>query len=90
MHEALAGFRDVVDYFARVGDWTHQWVVLRNLAALLRRPGDPEPATLLDAAADGAVGSAAADRAAVLEVARQAIERNRRRYEPGASVSSAT
>jgi predicted ATPase/DNA-binding SARP family transcriptional activator len=70
-HEALAGFRDVVEYFARNGDWTHQWVVLRNLATLLRRIGDPEPADRLDAAADRAGPD---DRAAALDLARRVLD----------------
>ena len=47
-----AGYREVIDYFARTGNWTHLWATLRNLADLLRRLGDDEPAALLDAAAD--------------------------------------
>ncbi|MEU7895951.1 BTAD domain-containing putative transcriptional regulator [Nonomuraea sp. NPDC049152] len=92
VHEALGGYREVIEYFARNGNWTHLWVTLRNLADLLRRLGDGEPAALIDAAADqapdapdaGRRGGAeppgnpaqATDRIAVLEVARQAIERN--------------
>lgn len=52
--EALAGYREVIDYFAGTGNWTHQWTTLRNLATLLRRLGDDEPADLLEAAADAA------------------------------------
>ncbi|MFI7442909.1 AfsR/SARP family transcriptional regulator [Nonomuraea indica] len=115
--EALGGYRDVIDYFARNGNWTHLWVTLRNLAGLLRRLGDDEPAALIDAAAgqapDAPAVNAAPDaravahdaatacagthdaptmiaappscaapvtpvlgRAAVLDVARRAIERN--------------
>jgi tetratricopeptide (TPR) repeat protein len=75
---AMAGFREVIDYFARNGDWTHQWVVLRNLAELLRRVGDLEPAAELDAAADRAGDGTgdAADRSAALDIARRAIARN--------------
>jgi predicted ATPase/DNA-binding SARP family transcriptional activator len=91
IHDALRGFRDVVDYFVRTGNWTHLWVTFRNLAHLLRSVGDPEPAALLDAAADQApdapppgIRPATAippsqppvGRARVLEIARQAIERN--------------
>lgn len=54
VREALGGYRDVIDYFARSGNWTHLWVTLRNLAALLRRLGDDEPAALIDAAAEHA------------------------------------
>lgn len=93
--EALGGYRDVIDYFARNGNWTHLWVTLRNLAGLLRRLGDDEPAALIDAAADQAPDAPAVNaahdaapppgavpvtpvpgRAAVLDVARRAIERN--------------
>jgi predicted ATPase/DNA-binding SARP family transcriptional activator len=88
VREALVGYREVVDYFARTGNWTHQWTTLRNLADLLRRLGDEQPADLLDAASDRAPDAAARStppqpatvevpgRDAVLEVARLAIERN--------------
>ena len=52
--DALRGFRDVIDYWAEAGNWSHLWVTLRNLADLLRRLGDVEPAALIDAAADRA------------------------------------
>jgi predicted ATPase/DNA-binding SARP family transcriptional activator len=88
--DALEGYREVIDYFARTGNWTHQWATLRNLADLLRRLGDAEPAALIDAAADQAPDAPAVDgerpqtgapaqvpgRAAVLDLARQAIERH--------------
>ena len=48
--DALRGYADVVGYFARTGNWTHLWTTLRNLAALLRRIGDDEPAAVLDVA----------------------------------------
>ncbi|GEL20566.1 hypothetical protein [Pseudonocardia asaccharolytica] len=54
VHDALRGYRDMIDYFARTGNWTHLWVTLRNLADLLRRLGDNEPAARLVAAADRA------------------------------------
>ncbi|MFC7714099.1 hypothetical protein [Nonomuraea recticatena] len=96
VHEALGGYRDVIEYFARNGNWTHLWVTLRNLADLLRRLGDDEPAALIDAAAGQAPDAPAVDRShgerparavaasatpipsrvALLELARQAIERN--------------
>jgi len=50
--EALTGYREVIDYFDRAGNWTHQWTTLRNLAGLLRRLGDDDPATLLETAAE--------------------------------------
>lgn len=52
--ESLRGYREVIDYFARTGNWTHLWVTIRNLADLLRRLGDTEPAALLEASADQA------------------------------------
>ena len=88
--DALRGYRDVVDHFARTGNWTHLWPALRNLADLLRRLGDPDPAAVLDSAADTSSDAPAVDRAVrppstpavsisraeVLRVARDAIERN--------------
>ena len=90
--EALVGYREVVDYFARTGNWTHQWTTLRNLADLLRRLGDEQSADLLDAASDRFPDAPARDpgrdaaplpdavsapgRDAVLQIARRAIERN--------------
>jgi hypothetical protein len=81
------------------GNWIHLWVTLRNLADLLRRLGDDVPATLIDAAADRApdapatgpapagspvpVTSTPAGRTAVLDAARQAIERNLSRRHHG-------
>jgi tetratricopeptide (TPR) repeat protein len=85
--DALRGYREVIDYFARTGNWTHQWTTLRNLANLLRTLGDHETATLLDAAADRAPDAPAVERrpvdatvpvpsrGAVLEAARNAIDR---------------
>ena len=90
---ALQGYREVIDYFARTGNWTHLWVALRNLADLLRHLGDDEPAVLLETAADNAPDApvvyrpdgagrttpgalSAPGRAAVLKLARQAIDRH--------------
>lgn len=89
VHEALEGYRDVIDYFARNGNWTHLWATLRNLADLLRQLGDEEPAALIETAADRAPDAPAVHgratpvpptptpgRVAVLDAARRAIERN--------------
>ncbi|WP_173064066.1 BTAD domain-containing putative transcriptional regulator [Phytohabitans houttuyneae] len=89
VQDALRGYREVVDYFARTGNWTHQWVNLRNLADLLRRLGDGDAAARIDAAANAAPDAPAVDgarpagpaapvlgRAAVLDLAREAIDRN--------------
>jgi hypothetical protein len=81
--DTLRGYRDVVDYFAGTGSWSHLWTALCNLAELLRGLSDPD-AALLDAAADQADNPpgpapsqrAAPDRAAVLDVALRAIERH--------------
>ena len=59
-HDALRGYREFIDYWDRAGNWTQQWVTLRNLAQLLRRLGDDEPAALLDATADQAPDAPAA------------------------------
>jgi predicted ATPase len=87
--DALRGYREVIGYFARTGNWTHLWATLRDLAGLLRSLGDDDPAALLVAAAAEAPDAPAAvpppplvpgtpvlARTEVLEVARQAIERN--------------
>jgi tetratricopeptide (TPR) repeat protein len=92
LHDALEGYREVIDYFAGTGTWTRLWVTVRSLADLLRRLGDGGPAAILDAAADRApdaplarpLGAPPADappggvpgRAAVLRLARDAIARN--------------
>ena len=44
----------MIDHWAAGGNWSHQWVTLRNLADLLRTLGDDGTADLLDAAADRA------------------------------------
>jgi hypothetical protein len=90
--EALRGYRDVIDYFARNGDWPHLGTTLRNLAALLRGLGDAESAALLDDAADRSPDAPTVrgrsrpaprsgpvpSRAEVLAVAREAIDRHLR------------
>ena len=52
--EALRGYRDLIEYWDRSGNWTQQWVTMRNLAQLLRRLGEDEAAVLLDTAAEHA------------------------------------
>ena len=90
IREALLGYRDLIDYWERSGNWTQQWVTLRNLAQLLRLLGDEETAAMLDEAATESPDAPAArptaspesrpvpllHRGAALEAARQAIERN--------------
>lgn len=84
--EALSGYREVIDYFERTNNWTHQWVTLRNLADLLDRFGDVSNAAALRAAANHAPDGGPADqeagdspqpvlnRAGALTAARQAID----------------
>ena len=89
IREALHGYRDLIDYWERSGNWTQQWVTLRNLAQLLRQLGDEEPAALLEAAAQESPDAPMArptpptearipllPRADALKAARDAIERN--------------
>ncbi|HEY5882191.1 MAG TPA: BTAD domain-containing putative transcriptional regulator [Nakamurella sp.] len=69
IREALGGYREVVDYFDRTGNWTHLWTTLRNLADLLDRLDDGGPATALWAAADRAPDAAADTRSPRVPVA---------------------
>ena len=85
---ALVGYREVIDHWAAGGNWSHQWVTLRNLADLLRTLDDAGTADLLDAAADRAPDAhddrgagpcppeRAPDREQALELARAAIARH--------------
>ena len=89
--DALAGYRELIDLWERTGAWTQQWTTLRNLAALLTQLDDASSAIALLAAADRAPEasavagterapltdpvSAAANRDASLELAREAIAR---------------
>lgn len=92
--DALAGYRDLLDYWEQTGAWTQQWTTLRNVADLLERLGDAPNAALLRDAADRApeaatIGVRDRDRAVahvperpreeVLARARAAIERELRR-----------
>ena len=56
---ALAGYREVVETWARGGDWANQWLSLRQLAGVLAGAGLDEEAALLFGAVDAA-GAAAA------------------------------
>ncbi|MEE3851595.1 BTAD domain-containing putative transcriptional regulator [Gordonia sp. LSe1-13] len=90
--EALRGYRDVIDYFTRTGNWTHLWTTLRNLAGLLHDLGDATTASLLLDAADTAPDAptvagaeqrtappkAVTDRTAILRAARESIDRHLR------------
>jgi predicted ATPase/DNA-binding SARP family transcriptional activator len=70
--DALAGYRETIDYFARTGNWTHLWATLRNLADLLHRLGDGGPAAALESAANRAPDAPAVARAVIRAAAVQA------------------
>jgi tetratricopeptide (TPR) repeat protein len=52
--EALAGYRNLIDHWQRIGAWTQQWTTLRNAADLFDQLGDHELASFLRDAADRA------------------------------------
>ena len=54
VREALAGYRDLIDHWQRIGAWTQQWTTLRNAADLFDQLGDHELASLLRDVADRA------------------------------------
>ncbi len=54
IEEALRGYDEVINYWARTGNWIQQWITLRNLAALLHDLGEHQPATALLIAAEHA------------------------------------
>ncbi|MDQ4092140.1 MAG: hypothetical protein M3143_01595 [Actinomycetota bacterium] len=76
VHDALRGYRDVIDYFARTGNWTHQWVTLRNLAHLLRQLDDYDAGEQLDAAADHAPDAPAASAISSTGTARRILRQH--------------
>ncbi|MGH3799053.1 MAG: hypothetical protein ACRDTD_02785, partial [Pseudonocardiaceae bacterium] len=47
---ALRSFRDVIEHWRHLGDWTHQWTTLRNLTELFTRIRADETAAVLHAA----------------------------------------
>ncbi len=57
--EALRGFRWLLGYFSRSGNWVQQWTAVRNVAALLADQGEPAVAALLLRCADAAPEGAA-------------------------------
>ncbi|NAZ84781.1 hypothetical protein GTR00_01360 [Kineococcus sp. T90] len=48
--EAVHLFREVVEHWSRLGDWTHQWTALRNVVDLLLRLDRPGDAALVHGA----------------------------------------
>ncbi|HEX7096893.1 MAG TPA: BTAD domain-containing putative transcriptional regulator [Acidimicrobiales bacterium] len=59
--EAFDGYRWLVDYWRRAGNWTQMWTTMRNLARALLDAGDPTCAAFVLAAADHAEGAASVD-----------------------------
>jgi predicted ATPase/DNA-binding SARP family transcriptional activator len=72
--DALAGYRSLLDYWRRAGNWTQLWTTARNLAVLLAELGELETAALLLVAADEAPEAAHAARVGPLERAWARIE----------------
>jgi len=54
VREALAGYRDLIDHWQRIGAWTQQWTTLRNAADLFDQLGDHHLGSFLRDAADRA------------------------------------
>jgi predicted ATPase/class 3 adenylate cyclase len=54
VREALAGYRDLIDHWQRIGAWTQQWTTLRNAADLFDQLGDHELGSVLRDTADRA------------------------------------
>ncbi|HET9117064.1 MAG TPA: hypothetical protein VFN75_03140, partial [Pseudonocardiaceae bacterium] len=52
-HVALGLFGQVIDHWQRAGNWTQQWITLRNVTCLLARLGADESAAILCGALDG-------------------------------------
>ncbi len=46
-HGALPLFGQVIDHWQRTGNWTQQWITIRNLIDLFARVGVDEPAAVL-------------------------------------------
>ncbi|MGH9026755.1 MAG: ATP-binding protein, partial [Acidimicrobiia bacterium] len=44
---ALSSYRDAIEHWYRHGNWTQQWITLRNLIGLLHRVGADEPAAVI-------------------------------------------
>jgi predicted ATPase/DNA-binding SARP family transcriptional activator len=76
--EALGGYRWLVDYWRRAGNWTQLWTTLRNLARALADADDPQCAAFVLAAASHAEGAASIDAATEAEITRFRAELARR------------
>lgn len=74
---ALQQFGQVIEHWQRAGNWTQQWITMRNVIEALARLGADEPATILCGALDTRRGApplfgADADRLAGAETALRA------------------
>jgi predicted ATPase/DNA-binding SARP family transcriptional activator len=67
--EALGGYRWLVDYWRRAGNWTQLWTTLRNLARALADADDPQCSAFVLAAAEHAEGAATIDATTEAELA---------------------
>jgi predicted ATPase/DNA-binding SARP family transcriptional activator len=67
--EALVGYRWLVDYWRRAGNWTQLWTTLRNLARALADADDPQCSAFVLAAAEHAEGAATIDATTEAELA---------------------
>lgn len=56
--EAVARFREVIEHWSAVGDWTHQWTTLRSVVDLLVRIDRSEDAVILLGALRSRTGAA--------------------------------
>lgn len=54
--DALRGYREVIRYFARAGNWTQLWVTVANLSTLLGTLGDIGDAARLERSSTIALG----------------------------------
>jgi hypothetical protein len=73
--DALVGYRSLLDYWRRAGNWTQLWTTARNLAVLLTELGELQTAALLLLAAAEAPEAAHAARIGPLERAWTLLER---------------
>jgi tetratricopeptide (TPR) repeat protein len=61
LSEALVGYRWLVAYWRRAGNWTQMWTTLRNLAVTLAEADDPRGALFVLTAAERAPGASSVD-----------------------------
>lgn len=73
-HRALRLFRQVVDHWRRLGDYTHQLTTLRNLVELLAHVGADESAAVLHGAVAAGASPSFGPEAQRLEAAWETLE----------------